>query len=181
MPIKTFPSMGVPVVEDWNTYAANPALQYISTTTLNANVTTISSVFSSTYDVYRLEWSNMFSTATTYALISLTGGTGVAHYDGIRVTEASGTVTLNGQNGTGYWVGVICGSSSANGTHSSMDMFYPALSVHTLYTQRTTFQLGGGFGGGMNTNNVGYTGFTVTGLFGSVIQGTLRIYGYRKV
>ena len=174
--------MGVPVVEDWNTYAANPALQYISTVGINANVTNVNSVFSSTYDVYRLEWSNMFSAAgTTYALISLTGGAGTAHYDGIRVTEASGAVTLNGANGTGYWLGVIVGSSSANGTHASMDIFYPASSIHTLYTHRTTFQLGGGFGGGMNTNNIGYTGFSITGLFGTVIQGTLRIYGYRKV
>ena len=175
--------MGVPVVEDWNTYAANPALQYITQVNINANVTNVNSVFTAyTYDVYHLEWSNMFCAAgTTYALISLTGGAGTAHYDGMRVTEASGAVTLNGANGTGYWLGVICGSSSANGTHASMEMFYPALSIHTLYTSRTTFQLGGGFMGGMNTNNVGYTGFSITGLFGAVIQGTLRIYGYRKV
>jgi hypothetical protein len=170
-----------PTVAEMNTYAANPALQYITTVSINAVTTTVSNCFSSTYDNYHLEWSGVYSpTGATYALMSLTGGAGTAHYDGQRQTDVTGTVTLNSQNGTGYWLGLIIDNTLAKSTQATMDIFNPYVAASTAYTSRSNYGLGGVFQGGINTNNTSYTGFSIVGLFGFTIVGTLRIYGYRK-
>jgi hypothetical protein len=62
-----------------------------------------------------------------------------------------------------------------------MDMFSPFVSLNTQYQFQASSGYGGTFGGGLNTNNASYSGFQIVGLFGTTLQGTLRIYGYRKV
>jgi hypothetical protein len=171
-----------PTVAEMNTFAANPALQYITQVNINAVTTTVSSVFSSTYDNYRLEWSNVFTTAgfTTFPLVSFTGGAGTAHFDGIKTTNQVGTNTFNNQNGTAYWLTAYVGLNGTEASHITQDIYNPFNTVDTTYTSKFSFQLGGGFAGGVVRSSTSYTGFTITGLFGSNVVGTLRIYGYRK-
>lgn len=182
MAIKTNYSRGQrPTVAEMNTYAANPALQYITSVSINAFTTTISNCFSSTYDNYHLEFSGLYSTAAnTYALITLTAGAGAAHYDGERTTDVTGAVALNSQNGTGYWLGLLVQGTLATSTYASMDIFTPFLTTNTSYVSRSNNNTSGVFQGGINTNIASYTGFSVVGIFGRTIVGTLRIYGYRK-
>jgi hypothetical protein len=182
MAIKTFPSYGVPVVEDWNTYAANPALKYISALSFNGVTTTVSNVFSTTYDNYRIEWSGVYTSSTTssFPLITFTGGTGTAHFDGIKTTSATGTNTFNSQNGSGYWLTAYVGGTVNNASHITMDIYQPFNAVDTTYTCKFSYDQGGGFSGGVVKSSTSYTGFNIVGLFGSTIVGTLRIYGYRK-
>jgi len=170
-----------PTVSEMNTFSANPALQYISQINLNAVTTTIASGFNSTYANYHLEFSNLRSTtASTLALISLTGGTGTSHHSSFRYTSETGAVTLNSSASAAYWLGIYLPTANV-GTQCSMDIFSPNVSLNTQYQFQASSGLGGSFGGGINTNNTSYVGFSIVGLFGSVIQGTLRIYGYRKV
>ena len=171
-----------PTVADMNTYAANPALQYITTVSINAVTTTVSNVFSTTYDNYRLEWSGVYcsSTASSYPLISFTAGAGTAHFDGIKVISSAGAITYNNQNGTGYWLAGIVGGSVANASHISMDICNPFNTVDTTYISKFNSVQGGGFSGGIVKSSTSYTGFTIVGIFTSTIVGTLRIYGYRK-
>jgi len=171
-----------PTVAEMNTFAANPALQYITQVTINAVTTTVSNVFSSTYDNYRLEWSGVYTTAgfTTFPLVSFTGGAGTAHFDGIKTTNSVGVNSFNNQNGTAYWLTGYVGLNANESSHITMDIHAPFLAVDTTYTSKFSFQLGGGFAGGVVRTATSYTGFTITGLFGSNIIGTLRIYGYRK-
>jgi hypothetical protein len=171
-----------PTVDEMNTFAANPALQYITQVNINAVTTTVSSVFSSTYDNYRLEWSNVYTTAgfNTFPLISFTGGAGTAHFDGIKTTDSVGFNTFNNQNGTAYWLVSYLGQNANNASHITMDIHAPFNTVDTTYTSKFAFNQGGGFAGGVVRSATSYTGFTIVGLFGSNIVGTLRIYGYRK-
>jgi hypothetical protein len=176
-----------PSVADMNTFAANPALQYITQVNINAVTTTVSNVFSSTYDNYRLEWSYVYTTsgASNFPLISFTNGTGTAHFDGIKTTNSAGTNTFNNQNGSAYWITAYIGNSFTNGSHITMDVHAPFLTVDTTYSSKFTFNngtgtAGGGFAGGVVRSATSYTGFTIVGLFGFNVTGTLRIYGYRK-
>jgi hypothetical protein len=169
-----------PTVADMNTFAANPALQYIGQVNLNAVTTTIASGFSSTYDNYRLEFSNLRSTtANTLALLSFTGGTGTAHSSSYRVTSETGAVTLNNQTGSAYWLGLPLVTANV-GSQYSVDFFAPYVSLNTQFSFRGSNGLGSAFGGGFLNNNNQYVGFSIVGLFSTTIQGTLRIYGYRK-
>jgi hypothetical protein len=172
-----------PTVADFNTFAANPALQYITQVNINAVTTTVSNVFSSTYNNYRLEWSGIHTTsgASNFPLVSFTGGTGTAHFDGIKTTSETGTNTFNNQNGSGYWITAYVGGSTAlNGSTISMDIYQPFNAVDTTYTSKFSFNQGGGFAGGIVKSSTSYTGFTIVGLFGFNVTGTLRIYGYRN-
>jgi hypothetical protein len=182
MAVKTNYTRGQrPTPAEANAFAANPALQYITQVNINAVTTNVTSVFGFTYDNYHLEWSGLYSsTGASFALLTMTGGTGTAHYDGVRDTNSAGAVGLNGQNGTGYWVGIPASGSLANSNQASMDILSPYLSANTLYMARFSNALGGGFCGGQHASNTSYTGFSIVGLFGSNIVGTLRIYGYRK-
>jgi len=172
-----------PSVADMNTYAANPALRYITSVTLNAVTTTISSVFSATYDNYRLEWTGIYTTSgsLTLPLISFTSGAGTAHFDGSKYTTASaGVNTFNNQNGSPYWLTAIIGTTVDDASHITMDICNPFNTIDTTYTSKFNTVKGGGFAGGIVKSATSYTGFTITGLFATNVTGTLRIYGYRK-
>lgn len=171
-----------PTPAEWNTFIANPGLDYITQINVNAVTTTISNVFSSTYDNYRLEFQGCYSTSGsgTFPLISFTGGTGTAHYDGMRVVESTGAVVLNGQNGTGYWIGGFGGNGIANAAQITYDFFQPYVLTQTTYVARYNYNQGGGFVGGYLNNTNSYTGFTITGLFSTNVSGVLNVFGYRK-
>jgi hypothetical protein len=168
-----------PTVSEMNTFAGNPALKYISQININANSTTIASGFNSTYFNYHLEFSNLRSSVATVALLSLTGGTGTSHHSSYRTTSETGAVTLNNSANAAYWLGIHLPVANV-GSQVSMDIFSPFVSLQTQYQFQASSGYGGTFGGGINTNNTSYVGFSIVGLFGSVIQGTLRIYGYRR-
>jgi len=182
--VKTNYTIGqIPSVADFNTFAANPALQYITTVNINAVTTTVSNVFSTTYNNYRLEWSGVYTTsgASTLPLISFTGGAGTAHFDGIKTTDHLAANTFNNQNGTGYWLTAYIGGTTANDASTiTMDIYNPFNTVDTTYTSKFSFKQGGGFAGGIVKSSTSYTGFSITGLFSYNVTGTLRIYGYRK-
>jgi len=171
-----------PTVAEMNTFAANPALQYITSVSINAVTTTVSNVFSSTYDNYRLEWVGVYTSSgfNSFPLVSFTSGAGTAHFDGIKTTDHLGTNTFNNQNGTPYWIVSYIGQSAANASHITMDIYNPYNTIDTTYTSKFSFVQGGGFAGGIVKSSTSYTGFTITGIFSSTVIGTLRIYGYRK-
>jgi hypothetical protein len=171
-----------PTPAEWNAYIANPALDYITQISLNAVTSTISNVFSSTYDNYRLEVSGCYCNggAATFPLVSFTGGAGTAHYDGVRFTDSTGAVTLNNQNGTGYWIGGYGGNGLQNASQITWDFFQPYVYTQTTYVGRYNYNQGSGFSGGYLNNTNSYTGFTITGLFGTNVSGVLTVFGYRK-
>jgi len=182
--VKTNYALGQrPTVADFNTFASNPALKYITQVNINAAVTTVSNVFSASYDNYRLEWSGVYSSsaALSFPMISFTGGAGTAHFEGIKTTDAAGANTFNNQNGGGYWLhAYISGLTALNGSQITMDIYNPFNTVDTTYSSKFSFNQGGGFAGGIVKSSTSYTGFTITGWVGHTIAGTLRIYGYRK-
>ena len=172
----------IPSVADFNTFAANPALQYITTVNLNAVTTNISSVFSSTYDNYRFEFSKIYSTSgfVTFPMMTFTSGAGTAHFDGVKSTSAAGANSFNGQNGSPYWLCGYCNTTQLDAGQISMDIYNPFQTYTTSYTSKFSNSNGGGFGGGIVNTTTSYTGCQIVGLFGSNIVGTLRVYGYRK-
>jgi hypothetical protein len=112
--------------------------------------------------------------------VSFTGGAGTAHFDGIKTTDSVGTNIFNNLNNAAYWLTAYVGLNANNSSHITMDIHAPFNTVDTTYTSKFSFNQGGGFAGGVVRSATSYTGFTIVGLFGSNIIGTLRIYGYRK-
>ena len=204
MAIKTFSVGEVLTASDTNTYLANAGLVTITpssvtngtivsgtaSATANATVSTLTlnGVFSSTYDSYRIVISNltMSSTASnTFVYCKMHDGTNPANtnyqFGFARLDIAASTVAgFTQQNGTS---GTIIGTGTGDKFGTSFDIVNPNLATHTIFPQVSAVNISTGYvyiGGGMHQTSTAYTGFQLVLSTGTMSNGVVTVYGYRK-
>ena len=165
-----------------STGRANPGgLDLIKVQTIGTAVTsvTVSNVFSSTYDNYRVVFGGMNCSANDQVGLLTFGSTTTGYYGTFTYDryDTTGSV-LKRNNSSSIYAGI---SDTTSASNFSFDVFSPNL------TKRTTVT-GAGFGyansfwfSGMVADTTQYTAFTLTGGGSSTMTGgTIAVYGYAK-
>jgi len=165
----------------WVTWGAAPSSGALVRTgggTLSTGTTTISNVFSSTYNNYLVSFSNVeLSTSADVLLKMGTTATGY-YYSAGRVTWAGSSTNESGSNDTKWYLGIADGT---NYWGNSIWLANPNLAAETVITGgwvdvRTTG--GGGSVNGFLNDTTQYTSITVELSTGTFSSGTVNVYGY---
>jgi hypothetical protein len=186
MAIKTFTTGEVLTASDTNTYLANSGLVYVTSTTFGTAATslTVSNVFSSTYDNYRITVHG--GTGSTNLDLYLTlGASATGYYGGVMyhpyTTAGPATVNAIGHPSAAEWRYVAnVGTTASAGV---IDLFGPNLAKPTgMVAQYAVLNVNGSVTGSSGFHNVAtaYTAFTLTANTGNVTGVTVTVYGYRK-
>ena len=166
-----------------NTPAQNPTgLEFISTKTIGTTVSsvTVSSVFSATYDNYRIVISGVTGTINNDSfLMSMTGSSG-STYKSTSFYLVYNSASFNGvafATGTSFRIGW---TNNSNDMNYVLDLLNPFIAKPTFFTSNganstITFQ-----NAGEDTSTSSCTGFTLTPSSGTLTGGIINIYGYRK-
>jgi hypothetical protein len=141
---------------------------------------TVSGVFSSLYDNYKIIFSGGSGTVWAGLQFKL-GATATGYYAGRQgITYAGVNASAATANGTSFpYVGYI----HPNGSQVNLDIFNANLSTKTFFScQPVAMDTGGEIftAGGFLNDNTSYTAFTLTTTSGTFTGGTIRIYGYRN-
>jgi hypothetical protein len=181
MAVKTFSVSEVLTASDTNSYLANSGLVFISQTTVTGGSGTVSipSVFSSTYDSYRIVVAGASQSVAGFSWLIQFSGSSTSYY-GSQYFDlfSGGSGTNRANNGAALYAGIQDTNSSA----LTLDITNPFTSTK-ITTIGGTFY-GGGYSGwcaGAHTLATSHTGFyllTGSGTWNS--GGTVTIYGYRK-
>lgn len=179
MAVKTFVAGTPATAADANTYLANAGLVYVKEQAVSAGGTavTVTNAFSSTYDSYRIIFTNIGGTSGNSAFLTLNGSAGSTYSWSGRYwpyTGASG----DGQGSAGslgFWLGIM-------GTN-----FSGSFDIHNPYTTGVTKLFGQSSGatysntyGGYDSNAASSTNFTITLAAGTLTAGNILVMGYRK-
>ena len=170
---------------------SRPALNHIQTTTFTAAATlNISSVFSSTYDNYRVICVMKGSSADANITLRMLTGTTTqdtgANYFGsyTETTTAPASSTAGTVSGSSMSLGTV-ETTSANYWSQVFDFMAPSLTQVTHTTFQGAFLSGpGAFVSrqgvfAVNTSTA-YTGFCFLASTGNLEGGTVRVYGYNN-
>ena len=160
---------------NWQSVGVSPGLVRVGGGALTGASTAFTSVFSATYDAYKLTFTNVAMTAN--ALINLQLGATTTGYNyavfGGLFSSAAYQAVGNGSNTSSFMVSV--GQVNAGVT---VDLYCPFLTTKTTFAaspvnQTTYFAISGGY----LDNSTSYTGFTISAASGN-LTGTCNIYGY---
>ena len=164
----------------WGTAPSTGALTLISSTTIGTGVSSVavSSVFSSTYDNYKI----IISGGTASALANMTlqlGSTTTGYYGNRNYVSWAGVNSVNGSaNAANFF---IVGGVNTDLLSASIDLLGPNLAKKTVFTgshwDATTTGGGGSVVGYLN-DSTHYTGFTIAASGTTFTGGTIRVYGY---
>jgi hypothetical protein len=181
MAIKTFTTGEVLTASDTNTYLANAGLVFIKAQTVGTAVSsvTVSSAFSSTYDDYRIIYSNGTVSATCDIRLQL--GTAATDYYGMLIYGNYGAATVLGANTNGGTLFPHCGGGDGNYCFMAVDLFSPNLARGTMISTLTNLS-GVNFGlfAGRQATSTVFTAFTISPSSGTFTGGQITIYGVRK-
>lgn len=160
----------------------SPGLTLISSTTIGSAVSsvTVSDVFSSTYDNYRVFISG--GAGSTSLAFAITFGSTSTNYYAVSYYVLYGTATSNITNvNNGSSIPRVAGASTT-GLNGVIDIISPNLAEHTYVSANGNFsdQGGAGFSHGYLANTTQYTAFTLTCSTGNVTGGTIKVYGYKN-
>ena len=186
MAIKTFTAGEVLTASDTNTYLNNGGLVYITSTTIGSAVSsvTVSNVFSSTYDSYRIVASNITASTETNTRFQF-GPSSVSGYNTsyggalIYTTWAAGGYLDARDNGATLFSYVA--NTQANAGSFAFDVNNPYNAKYATIGP-CGWNSGGGSGvyNGIHQQNQSYTAFTISPSSGTWTGGTVVVYGYRK-
>lgn len=182
MAVKTFTTGEVLTASDTNTYLANAGLVYVTSTTVGSAVSsvTVSNVFSSTYDNYRIMYTGGNATNTGGLRFQL-GSSTTNYYNTVNYTlwSGGGPTAVTNNNSLGYWqyAGAIDSNSNA---FMNIDVFEPFVARSTRFFGAWVQVDSGGNTVGLHRANTSYSGFTITLDAGTISGGTITVYGYRK-
>ena len=186
MAIKTFTDAVALPASDINTYLTNGGLVYVGGGSLTSTGTSISNVFSTTYDSYRMVLT--FSTApqNLYLRMRTTSDeTGAVYNYGrwyVRLSDAANGIISSGNDtkmiaaavNTGYSAGLIYDITNPYLARTTNIMSMPYME-----TNPTTSSAYAGWSTGSVLTTTQYTGITLYPNTGS-FTGEYRIYGYRQ-
>lgn len=157
-----------------------PGLTLISSTTIGSAVSsvTVSDVFSSTYDNYKVMVSG--GSASTNMYLNLTLGSTTTGYKWSSYYIIFGGAS--NENGTDAGSYIPVGGASSTSLNASFELIGPNLTEQTAIYSLVYFpnQPGTGFSSGFLDNTTQYTSFTLTTSTGTLTGGTVRVYGYRN-
>lgn len=160
----------------------NSGLVLISSTTIGSAVSsvTVSNVFSSTYDNYKIIVSGGAASAAGALQIRLGATTTGYYYVTVRYTYAG---VASNDIGSNQAIFAPVGGSSTDNLTLSCDLIAPYLAEKTsIYFN----QVGpvstsvAGAGGGFLDNTTSYTGFDLVQSTGTMTGGTIKVYGYKN-
>jgi hypothetical protein len=159
------------------TLAANGT---VNVGTGNTSVT-VSGVFSSLYDNYRVIVSG--GVANTSLYIAMTLGASAVNYFGslYGCSYVTGAAIGIGTNNQASWPHVGLGTTGY--TILDCDLFGPNLARNTVITAKWSFNLAStGYSTFTGEHVVAsqHTAFTITPTGGNITGGTIRVYGYRN-
>jgi hypothetical protein len=167
---------------EWSTPASG-GLTLITAQTIGTTVSSVAvtSVFSSTFDNYKIMISGGTSSANSQLYLQL-GATTTGYYAGYsRVTYSTSAASLTTDNNGLNFTRI--GSTNTNGMNSNCDILGPNLAKNTFvggfFTDPATNSSGGAYGGFLN-NTTAYTDFTILVQTGTITGGTIRVYGYKN-
>jgi hypothetical protein len=185
------PSSTIPQLEAYT----GAAWQNLGGLTLIANVSltsatsvTLSNVFSSTYDNYKIMIRARAASGQTGIFYnSVTGGT-VANGAGTYVyssyyTSGNATTGTNFQSTASDTAVIAQITDQTDGSDNwSMDVYSPALARRTSgnFTGAYGSGLASTFGGFLHAVSTSYDGFRLLSQTGTALTGTVSVYGYRK-
>jgi len=194
MAVKTFTTGEVLTAADTNTYLANSGLVYISDTAFTASsAVNVSSVFSSTFDNYRLviTWLQNTSNANLTMKLRDSGGDISTNYGSDMAGQYynSGVFTFAGYNNTANETQTSIFVGNVVSTHygqTAYDIFSPNLARPTVgqgvfYTSNASATLTRvtTFASFRHTASTACTGFSLIPSAGT-ITGKVQLYGYRQ-
>jgi hypothetical protein len=182
MAVKTFTTGEVLTAADTNTYLNNGGLVYITQATYTTSTElNLLGIFSSTYDVYKLVFSETNSSGGTQLFFRmLSGSTPLTtnNYYSQRLYAQSTTVGAVSTGAVGY--GAWGYQASGYVTGGEMTIYNPYLSQNTTVHANVPYELGYVEMNSSRVNNqVSYDGFRIYPSTGN-LSGTVRVYGFRK-
>lgn len=162
----------------WQTVGGG--LTLISTTTIGSAVSsvTVSSVFSSTYDNYKIIISG--GASNTDVVIGTTlGSTSTGYYCAYTgATYAAASSSNFADNNASSWS--RCVSSTTSGVMGMFDLIGPNLAKRTFIIGSQMDPAIGRFSAGYLNDTTQYTSITFTVSGGTQTGGTIRVYGYQN-
>jgi len=179
MAVKTFTTGEVLTASNTNTYLANAGLVYVTSTTVGSGVSSIvvNNCFSSTYDNYVVMWQGVDVSNTGYSgYFILNGSTGNSYkYGGIYHGYGAGIGDAWENPTGGCWVGIM-----SNKWSGCANFYRVSSSTTTNWTVTSAGDAYYNSAGGYDTNSAAHTGFTFLPATGTLSNGTITVYGYRK-
>jgi hypothetical protein len=156
---------------------ANGALVRVGGGTLSGSSTAFTNIFSSTYDAYKIVFSNISFSTTAYATMIL--GAATTNYVNFQPgANISGTYTnYFGAYGTASW-GIAY--TNITNTGFAVEVVNPNLPTITTISGGLFYNSSVSNGAtmhGLLNNSTQYTGFTI-GTSSGNITGTVNVYGY---
>jgi hypothetical protein len=181
MAIKTFTANSVLTAADTNTYLANSGLVYVTSQTVGSGVAsvTVSSAFSATYDNYLITLVGGSMSADT-ALGCKLGSTSTGYYGSYIYSLYSLTVPVSAGDNNGSQFTYVGGGNAA-GAAANFTLLGPNLAKRTYVNANVVFYgTQSGTYSGLETSATQHTAFTVAPFSGTISNGTITVYGYRK-
>jgi|688.fasta_scaffold513231_3 hypothetical protein len=184
MAIKTFSDAVALPASDINTYLTNGGLVYINQFTLSGGTTNLTSIFSSTYDNYRLIVSGASTTSAVIDTFQMLNGTTPAtggNYNRSRWTASvPATPSLEVNQTAGYQI-----TTGTTPTLWTIEIGNPFLAA------KTTLNSFGQYGGNsdlsypemltsIHTLTTSYDGISFIATGTTWTAGKVTVYGYRK-
>jgi len=154
----------------------------IKTQAIGTSVTavTVTSAFSSLYDVYQIVVTGGVASANTDIRLQL--GSTVTGYRYGYIYQNLGTATVLGAAGTSSGFDLV-GSANTNQLNADIQIANPFLTRNTTVHAKNVNSTGfaAGTTTGILSDNTSYTGFTISTInAGSWTGGTIYVYGLRK-
>jgi len=186
MAIKTFTTGEVLTAADTNTYLANSGLVYVGSVTATSTTIALDSVFTTTYDNYRvvITTTNASVTGTTIFRFRASGSaisTGNYYYGGS--VYFYNAVPSNWYSGAATGFPTIISSGAVENT-SVIDLSFPRTANRKTFIAQSTNNFSGYAGstthGFVDVLATTYDGLQITQDAGATLTGTIKVYGYRK-
>jgi len=178
MAIKTFTTGEVLTAADTNTYLANSGLVFVKSQTVGSGVAsvTVSDAFSATYDNYLIvDNGGSMSVDTAYRL---TFGASATLYYGVMIYGSFLGGAVNNASGNNLaYVEFAGGSQTRNGY---IELQSPFLTKNTEIRTRVRYGTVYGTCVALHGDPSSFTSFTLTPAGGTMTNGTISVYGYRK-
>jgi len=181
MAVKTFTNEQL-TASDTNTYLANAGLVYITQATVGSAVSsvTISNVFSSTYDNYRISIAGITPSATDSFRLRL-GSSTTGHYGSMYYDSWDGAATGTLRVGNAGSVYISLDEASSKTSSVIFDVVAPNLAQATQMSGTWTGRGYSGWFGGLQSSSTQYTSFVLLpDGAGTFTGGTITVFGYRK-
>lgn len=157
-----------------------PGLQLIKTQTIGSAVSsvTVSDVYSSEFDVYRISISG--GTASAAANILYQNGSSTTGYysGGTSTTFSNNSVAGFSDNNA---TAMLCGTTFTDAIIVDLTVINPFLTKKTHFSiGAVNYSTAAGSGSGFHNVEASYTAFTLKPSSGTLTGGTIRVYGYRN-